>query len=225
MNGKRKEQQAKVFEEIEGPMFAAEIGLASGARMFWKILELNESFRALKTLADESPELVLDRAQAIASQQSNAEFANPHDAALAAYGWALRGKPRLALRALKVLTRVDRVWWARLVEDRLREELCSAPVPVLSIPATKDFGQKKSVVPRTSAPAVSVYGGFAVAAAAMAWLTIANPGPVLTKRVAFGEAASDDSDAELGRPSRPSHVPVTTQADWLADEGLAAGQG
>ncbi len=112
----------ELLQQAEGPIFAADLNLASSATVFWDALHAHQVFRELKREA-QSPmarTILLSRIGQLASIRALADREHPFDCALAAYSWALSFDRRAALLAAGLLDTAQRIWWARHVASAIR---------------------------------------------------------------------------------------------------------
>lgn len=109
----------EVMNEIESQAFAARVMVASSNKVFFAALSSDTAFRNLASDLETNrgdAGRVLTRLRNLATTQINYRFQNPHDAALAAYAWALEGVDQgLGSVAAELVLSAPQIWWARQV--------------------------------------------------------------------------------------------------------------
>lgn len=108
----------ELFEYVEGLEFASRTNLANDFRTFVRALELDDTQERLCAVASfgENGQRILERVQSLTSVQSDLNYENPSDSALATYLRVLyfTNSP-LTFHAAKIVADAPRLWWAEFV--------------------------------------------------------------------------------------------------------------
>lgn len=115
-----KKSLGDLFRDIESHEFAVELGIASTRELYREllashphVLELIEAMAARRQVGAE----ILERINSISAIEHDPNYANPYDAALAAYLWCLNShwvsSPEVARFAANQVLKVNDLWWSR----------------------------------------------------------------------------------------------------------------
>lgn len=117
----------KIFVEIESDQFSAQLGLASGFKMFHNIMKNNETFNLLcLIISNNGCEVVIDRIKEIIKTDFDHKYENPYDTALATYILALLKINRQAgIYASQLVYDEHQTWWTNQVIQRLYDSTSS----------------------------------------------------------------------------------------------------
>jgi hypothetical protein len=111
--------EASLFAKIESPEFDAHVNVASTQRVFLAALKTSPAYRDLLQYLQRNPEAsqeIFLRVRDLVALQFDPRYANPNDAAIAAYLWALaQTQPELGRMTAEVVLNARQTWWARTV--------------------------------------------------------------------------------------------------------------
>ncbi len=133
---------------LESAEFDAAMNLFSGFRSFYAALRDNSQVAELVKLieqSDEARQSLITRIQVLLDEgDANLDYANPHDATLAAYLYVLeQGKHGLLRETLEYLAQLPTLWWARRVADELLQQRLAASQKTAYASVVEDFWSMK----------------------------------------------------------------------------------
>jgi hypothetical protein len=111
--------EASLFAKIESPEFDAHVNVASTQRVFLAALKTSPAYRDLLQYLQRNPDAaqeIFSRVKDLVTLQFDPRYANPNDAAIAAYLWALaQTQPEFGRITAEVVLSARQTWWARTV--------------------------------------------------------------------------------------------------------------
>jgi hypothetical protein len=123
----------EVLGDIESPRFSALANVASDLKTFLRAVEQEPASHRLLALlrSEEVVAALARRMECLVGEPGEPSLEHPHDAALAAYLWALRGEPTLGRQAALAVQSAPRCWWARKVAEKILAEQTETNGPAL----------------------------------------------------------------------------------------------
>lgn len=122
MPSEQDKQTTALFQRIETIQFLVELGVASGLSTFIDILTSNAEFIALQKVAEERPNLIIERMLLNATYSFDHRYENPYDTAAATYYYALflSSIPFYSAKAKRIIGYMDNTFWSRqIVKPRM----------------------------------------------------------------------------------------------------------
>jgi hypothetical protein len=122
----------ELFDEIESSRFAALVNIASDVRQFRRAVALQPAFRSISLKLSlglsEARQTIVQRVSELVDRDFDRSFANPADAALAAYLILLQDADhRAAATALADrILKCEGCWWAREVAAEIASSSASS---------------------------------------------------------------------------------------------------
>lgn len=138
--------------EIESAAFAARFGLASDFAMAKRILARDPSVKGLQQELRDAPAdgvvlVVLERVLRLTRAQVDYRYENPHDAALAAYIWALNeDDARIGAVAAEIVLNARQLWGARRLAAEILERSVTAPSETRTVDLATQFAKVETFV-------------------------------------------------------------------------------
>jgi hypothetical protein len=112
----------QLFEKLESDRFSATINVVSGLNQFVRALSSSDEFQALLTIARSGADrsLLADRFNQLAARETDPEYENPWDVALAAYLLVLEQvDPNQAALCAERASIGSNGWWSRKIADKI----------------------------------------------------------------------------------------------------------
>ena len=112
----------QLFEKLENDRFSATINVVSGLNQFVRALSSSDEFQELLTIArsDADRSLLADRFNQVAARETDPDYENPWDVALAAYLLVLEQvDPKQAALCAERASIGSKGWWSRKFAQKI----------------------------------------------------------------------------------------------------------